>query len=236
MPSPPRQRLAEALQRVIALRQRLQSDPALNARWLALKRWQSDRLRWTYPDLFAQPRYRAAGEFFLNELYGAKDFEQRDQEALRVVSKLVRMLPDRAIETMAMAVELDELSEVLDARVAERIALPITDTGYAAAYRAAGTVEERTRQIERVDEIGRSLERLARLPLLAGMIHMMRFPAEAAGLGHLHHFLQSGFDAFKAMGPAAHFLDTIRTRESELMRRIFAGEPEPFSGLTPARP
>lgn len=233
MADPLRDRLAGALARVIELRRRLHSDPRAAERWLALKNWQSDRLRRTYPDLFAQPRYRAAGNFFLTEIYGAKDFEQRDVEALRVVPKLARMLPDKAIETLVAAVELDELSEVLDARVAEHLSLPIDDAGYAAAYRAAGTPAERQRQIEMVERIGGSLERLARVPLLAGMLRMMRMPAEAAGFGHLHHFLQGGFDAFKAMGPAAEFLATIRARETQLMQRLFDNEAEPFRGLAP---
>jgi hypothetical protein len=230
-----RNRLATALARVIALRRQLHADAALNERWLALKHWQCERLRRTYPDLFAHPRYVVAGEFFLAELYGAKDFEKRDVEALRVVPKLARMLPDRAIETLLTAVELDELSEVLDARVAAQVALPIDDARYAAAYRAAGTRAERQRQIEVVDRIGRSLELLARVPLLAGMIRMMRLPAEAAGVGHLHHFLESGFNAFKAMGPAGEFLATIRARETALMQRLLDGDPEPFRDLAPPR-
>jgi hypothetical protein len=55
------------------------------------------------------------------------------------------------------------------------------------------------------------------------MLHMMRGPATAAGFGHLHNFLQNGFDAFVAMGPAAAFLDTVRGRETVLMRALFAG-------------
>jgi hypothetical protein len=216
-----KERLAGGLNRVIALRRRLEADPALAQRWRAVKSWQSQRLRDTYPDLLASPRYGPACRFFLDELYAAKDFSQRDNEALRVVPKLARMLPDRAIETMALAVELDELSETLDARVAGLIRLPIDEAAYAEAYRAAGTREERARQIEMIDRIGRSLERLARIPFLSGMLHMMRAPAEAAGLGHLHHFLASGFDSFKAMGEAGEFLATIRERETALMRKWF---------------
>jgi hypothetical protein len=67
------------------------------------------------------------------------------------------------------------------------------------------------------------LEKLARIPLLSGMLHMMRAPAEAAGFGHLHHFLQSGFDAFRAMGPAGEFLATIGSRETVLMQALFDG-------------
>jgi hypothetical protein len=66
------------------------------------------------------------------------------------------------------------------------------------------------------------------------MLHLMRAPAEAAGLAHLHFFLQRGFDAFKAMGPAGEFLETIAARETQLMDRLFAGDPQPFRDLAPA--
>jgi len=209
------------LTRVIELRRQLGADSELRDRWRAVKRWQAERLRRTYPDLLATPRFAPACEFFLSELYGAKDFVQRDQEALRVVPRLAGMLPERAVQTMALAVELDELSEELDARVARHVSTPIDEARYASAYCAAGTRAEREHQIDTIDRIGRSLERLARIPLLAPMLHMMRAPAEAAGLGHLHHFLQTGFDAFKAMGAAGEFLDTIRRREDELMVSLF---------------
>lgn len=220
--------LVEALRAVIALRRTIASDTGRAERWFALKAWQSARLRRTYDDLFAQPRYQPAGEFFLSDIYGPKDFSQRDNEALRVVPKLARMLPDRAVEALKLAVELDVLSETLDGRVSDQIQLPIDDAGYAQAYRAAGTQAERQRQIEMIDRIGRSLERLARVPLLTGMLHLMRKPAEAAGVGHLHNFLQDGFDAFKAMGRADEFLLLLRTRETAYMQRIFAGENRPF--------
>jgi hypothetical protein len=219
----PKERLASGLARVIELRRTLHADPEVNERWLALKQWQSARLARTYPDLLASPRYRPACEFFLDEIYGARDFEARDSEALRVVPKLAMMLPERAVETMALAVELDETSESLDARMAQAIRLPVDPERYARAYRDTGTVAERQLQIDTIDRIGRTLEKLARFPLLAGMLHMMRAPATAAGFGHLHNFLQNGFDAFVAMGRADVFLDTVRSRETALMRALFAG-------------
>lgn len=222
----PKERLATGLARVIELRRTLHADAAVNERWLAVKHWQAARLARTYPDLLASARYRSACEFFLEELYGAKNFEARDNEALRVVPKLARMLPERAVETMALAVELDETSESLDARLAKAIRLPVDVAGYALAYRETGTLAERQLQIDTVDRIGTTLEKLARFPLLSGMLHMMRAPAEAAGFGHLHLFLQSGFDAFRAMGSAGEFLRIIRSRETALMSALFAGRTE----------
>jgi hypothetical protein len=222
------QRLSDALGRVIALRNQLAADSALNKRWRAVKQFQSDRLASTYRDLLASSRYREPCEFFLEELYGAGDFEQRDAEARRVVPKLAMMLPARAVETLALAVELDELSERFDSQLAERVALPLTAESYTAAYVAVGSEAEREHQIELVGRIGRALDKLARIPFLAGMLHMMKAPAEVWGLSHLHHFLDRGFDAFSAMGGATEFLATIDRREREISRRLFAREPDPF--------
>jgi len=218
---PHKQRLADALTRVIALRRTLLSDAQMTARWRAVKRYQSERLERTYADLLQTPRYRRAAQFFLDDLYGEKNFEQRDREALRIVPKVARLLPERAVETMAMAVELDELSEILDARVAANIELPLDEAGYARGYSRAGTRTERERQIAMIDAIGRALDRLARMPLLSGMLHLMRGPAEAAGLQHLHQFLVRGFDSFRAMRGAGEFLDIVRERETALMQEMF---------------
>jgi len=204
----------------MTLRRTLLADPQRVDPWQAVKRYQSERLRRTYVDLLSTPRYRAAALFFLEDLYGEKDFEQRDREALRVLPKIARMLPEHAVATMALAVELDELSEILDARVAEHIELPLDDTGYKRAYRDAGTRSERERQIAMVDAIGRALDHLARMPLLAGMLRVMRAPAEAAGLQHVHQFLTRGFHSFRAMHGASEFLDTVHRREIALMNEL----------------
>src|ERR1700741_5184835 len=97
-------RLTQALELVIVLRRQLKADVDLYERLRAVKRWQSQRLQATYADLLRSSRYRGAAEFFLEDLYGEKDFEQRDREALRIVAKLARLLPQRAIETLAAGV------------------------------------------------------------------------------------------------------------------------------------
>ena len=221
-------RLAQALDAVKTLRGELAADPQFSKHWHAVKQFQADRLRATYPDLLASDRYREPCEFFLDELYGAHDFDQRDAEAQRVVPKLAKMLPTRALETLLLAVQLDEMSERFDSEMARKIALPVTAANYANAYPTVASEAERERQIEVVDEIGKALDKLARFPMLSAMLHMMKGPAEMWGLSHLHHFLQRGFDAFAGMGGAREFLATIRRRESVVNRRLFARERDPF--------
>jgi hypothetical protein len=62
------------------------------------------------------------------------------------------------------------------------------------------------------------------MPMIGASLKLMKAPAELAGLGELHAFLQSGFTAFRQMRGAEHFLETIRVRETRLMRELFGRE------------
>jgi hypothetical protein len=230
------QRLRDGVARVRALREAARADPVLAQDRLLVRAWQADRLARTYPDLLASPRYGQAAAFFLSDLYGPKDFSARDEAIGRIIPTMTRMLPAAALETIALAVELDALSEDLDQRVGADLrrrqpgahALAITEPSYGEAYRAAGSRAERERQIWLVGHIGTALDRLARKPLIAGALRLMEAPARATGLGALHEFLARGFAAFRNMRGADEFLATIDARESRINARLLAADPRPF--------
>ena len=93
--------------RVQRLHEERARNPILAGALERLAEWQARRLRVTYADLAADPRYSAAIEFFQNDLYGAADFSQRDADLARVVPMLVRVLPESVIMTAAAAMELN---------------------------------------------------------------------------------------------------------------------------------
>ncbi len=226
-PTPFAESLRGHLERLKALR-----GPGIPipARLAELKAWQSQRLASTYADVAAEPRYRAATSFFLDDLYGAKDFSARDQEMLRILPTMARILPASAVETAALAIELEALSEDLDQRAAT--ALPagaISEASYAQAYRAGSTREERQRQVDLTEAVGRRLDALVRKPLVSTTLRLMRQPARLAGLGDLQDFLEKGFEAFRAMQGADAFLALLREREERIMHRLFSGASQPFS-------
>jgi hypothetical protein len=200
------------------------------ARLEEVKRFQSERLARSYADIAAQPRYRAATSFFLEDLYGPKDFSRRDASMVRILPAMTRMLPASAVETATLAVELEALSEHLDHRVAAALADgPIDEATYADAYRKASTPEERTRQIDLIVAVGERLDQVVKMPLIMTSLRVMRRPARLAGLEDLQTFLEHGFAAFRAMDGAKSFLDLIRNREMQVLSRLFSGEPNPFS-------
>ena len=228
------QRLRTGAAEVAALRTLEGLDETLRARRDELRAWQAGRLAFTHADLLASPRYRQATRFFLDELYGAKDFSQRDAELARVIPTLTRFMPAAALETIADAVELDALSERLDLATARALVAdasirgrPIDDEAYARAFRAAGSRTDRERQVEPDEHNTPALDRLVRHPLLGGLLGAMETPARLAGLSAMHEFLASGFRAFRAMKGADAFLRTVLGRETALMQRIWAGEPDP---------
>ncbi len=207
---------------------------------MVLRRWQSDRLARTYPDLLASPRYNAPARFFFEELYGPKDFSRRDADVLRILPKMKALLPAAALSTIADAVELDSLTETLDAALLRELGYP---PGTADALPATAHRSQLRRRLPRLRQpstratnqfvaaIGADLDALTRIPLLEGTIHMMGAPARLAGLSDLHDFLATGFSTFKKMGGATEFIGTIVGREAILMHRLFDGAPAPFSGL-----
>jgi hypothetical protein len=50
---------------------------------LALQAFQSQRLRRDLADLAAEAQYQQIGQFFFDEMYGARDFNARDDQAHR---------------------------------------------------------------------------------------------------------------------------------------------------------
>jgi hypothetical protein len=229
------ERIRGSVVRAKSLRDSTRSDGERAAERTALRAWQAARLERSYADLLSDPRHRAAAQFFLSDLYGAKDFTERDEEIARIVPTLATVLPLGAAQSLALAVELDALSEELDAQLLAQLKartragpLTIDPAGYAAAYRACGNRPARERQIALVDAIGHLLDRVAHKALVTAAMEIMRGPAHLADLGELHDFLQRGLSAFRGMRGAEVFLATVRERESAIMDRLFAADPDPF--------
>ena len=219
--SPAAETILRDLASVDAERAQRRADAGLASAVDALKAYQQERFRRTYADLLASAEFGAAARFFLDELYGPRDFTDRDAQFRRVVPALVRLFSDEVVDTVASLARLHALSEQLDSRMARVVAVPVTAGGYAQAWRDVGTPAERELQIALTLRVGTDLERLTRRPLLRQSLRLMRGPAAAAGLGALQSFLEAGFDTFRAMQRPARFLACVGERERRLAQALF---------------
>lgn len=220
-------RIREAMQEVSLLRQSRMADPQLHAACLEVKSFQAQRFTATYADLLDSPRYQRAAHFFLNELYGDKDYAQRDQQFSRIANTIARLFPKAVVETAAALAEVHALTEALDDRMAQQWLLHRTGSQaarYIRCWRAVGDVAARRQQLQVVLHLGQDLDHLTHMRGLRSLLKMMRTPAAAAGLSALQNFLESGFDAFAQMKGATEFLNVVETRESALIDALFGDD------------
>ncbi len=194
-----------------------------------LQHWQCERLLVTHDDLAQQKRYQKAMAFFVDELYGPKDFSQRDADLVRVIPKLAKVLPDKAMNAMDDALSLNALSFDLDMAMAQYLQAhfpddPINRDNYALAYRRVGRIDDRTHQIDIISHLGDQLADVIKIRGIGMLISLSRRPAKLAGLLALHEFLERGFDAFKALGDVQSFIQPVLVREKAIMQTLLSDE------------
>jgi len=197
----------------------------------ALQDFQRQRLAETYADLLEQPRYAAAAEFFLAELYGGRDLQVRDAQLTRALPILQRTLPARLRSALADAFYLQSLSLRLDIEVAEAMAADKIEALDIGVYRHLYPVVERRdreTQIKLIYRLAMELDRAVALPLVPSLIRAMRGPARMAGFDQLQAFLERGLDSFRVMRGARTFAETIRDREWTIMEACYGKAPRPF--------
>jgi hypothetical protein len=220
-------RIEHQLDAAAHVRARLAADPQGQSARESLRTWQSDRLARTHSDLLESPRYAATATFFLREIYGPKDLSRHEEDVRRLLPLMKKALPEPGLETIADAIELNALSESLDADMVAALgtkAFELSEADYVAAYGAIGRRPERERQIALIAHLGVSLDKLTRKPFIGAALSMMRKPAMLAGLGELQNFLERGYDAFRTMKGAGEFLDKITSRETALLNEWFGNE------------
>ena len=214
------------LQTLDAERRRRAADTTLNDRVVALKAFQQRRFALTYADLLTSPRYAAAARFFLDELYGPRDFALRDAQFARVAPAIAQLFTDEIAAAVASLTELHALSEALDSAMALELAAPsLTRAAYIRTWQRVGRADDRERQIALTLDIAGRIDRFTQRPLLRNSIRLMRGPAMAVGLSELHDLLERSFDTFCALQGADAFIGLVACRERALAAALFATHP-----------
>lgn len=212
--------IIQHLHKVNARRQ-LAEQVGIIAQINALQEWQCKRLLTTHADLAAQDEYKLAMDFFVGELYGPKDFSQRDADIVRVIPKLAKVLPEKAMRALDDALALNAISFEMDMAMVQHMGdEPLTRDSYAIAYRNVGQADKRQAQLDIVARLGQQLADVVHIPGIGMLIKMARRPAKMAKLLALHEFLETGFKAFKNLGDVTAFIEPVITREAELNAQL----------------
>lgn len=214
----------------------------LDPKLALLRVWQAERLARTYADLLELPRYHPACLFFLEDIYAARDFSQRDHDLETMYEFIRRFVPDNISRPAALTIKLHRMTDALDQRLLDVLVtqLGVTDSisveQYAEAYRRCGNYRERVDQIEAILEICEHIDGIVRNPLSGPALSLAKRPLSAAGYGEVMSFLERGYDSFKRMHGSRYFRRTLREREIGILDRIYAHDPDPFRFEMSAEP
>jgi hypothetical protein len=206
-------------------------DPAM----LLMRSWQAERMKTTYADLIADPQYRLAALFLLNDIYNPHEYGVREGEVEDLRDFLSRFLPGSTLRMLDEAIALYRLTDALDVTLlhvlVNRLGMrdELDEDLYAEGYRACDNYDQRLEQIETM--VGLLKEALAgsRNPMVGMALRLAHKPAQAAGWGDLFDFLERGYAATKSLPTSNEFIKIIQTRETRILNQIYAGAPNPFA-------
>jgi len=219
-------RLRKFTDRSNSIHQEYLGDPGLLQRYEYFVAWQLEYMLPFYEDLGATKDRAAAVKFFVSDLTGI-DISDRDHEFAKVVPLMSRMLPSKALNAVAAAMQLNARVLGINLSICRELYrgiatdTPIMETSYWAACRRASRLEECLELVNLTAEIGRDLDQLIRIPLIGLTLKAMRVPARLAGFGALQNFLDRGYKTFYALQDIDQFLDDMTVRMTEVFTRIF---------------
>jgi len=221
--------LNKSLKSAMTSRQNAMTSPSLLLAKKRLKEFQLSRLRQTHQDLLNDYTTAKAAQFFLNEVYGSHDLNQRDKDLERFVPMITTIFPLNTIETIAKAAQLDALTEKLDTALALALSPNFSEQEYKEKYLIASSRQERLLQLDLVQELGVSLASLVHIPFLASTLKVMRLPAKMANMSALHEFLETGFNTFKSLPDPEGFIRSITSKERAILENLHTNRDDPLT-------
>ena len=220
------ERLRHFTDRSNAVHRQYLDDPDFFAQYEYFVAWQIDYMRPFYADLKAKEDYADAIDFVISDLTGV-GISKRDEDFARVVPIMAKMLPTKALATVASAMELN--ARILEINVGICRALfqnmqangEFSESDYIQACRSSSRLDECLELIALTRQVGESLSRVIRIPMIGVTLRAMRSPARLAGFGDLQEFLETGYQTFHAIKDVKKFLHDINDRMTEIFTRIY---------------
>ncbi|MDH3905596.1 MAG: hypothetical protein GWP64_01885 [Gammaproteobacteria bacterium] len=225
-----RKQAAAKFRRAIARSNELHADylgdPGLYESYDHFTRWQLNYMLPYFSDLLEPEGYAEAVDFIVSDLAGV-GVSARDRDIERATPVIVRSLPTHALETAAAAVELNARALEINLGICRELLvdgeLPtdITEKDYFIACRKVSSYDECMDLVHLATDLGETLKKLARVPLIGGLLRTMRKPAHAAGFGALQEFLETGYLTFRRISDIDRFLEFLRQRMDHVFERVY---------------
>lgn len=218
-----------------AVHEQYRSDAKSLRQFRRFIKWQVAYLLPFFSEFEARPDTAAAVEFIVSDLMGS-GIAARDADLARVIPIMVRLLPDRALEALASAMELNARTLAINLANCRKLSARtdisegISERDFCAAFRNTTALDECLDLIDLTIVLGHTLKRLVHNRLLRMTLHTMHYPAHAAGFGAMQDFLEKGYTTFHAIDDVDYFLGQFAERITTVFTRLCE---EPLEDLDP---
>jgi hypothetical protein len=219
----------------IAVHEQYRADKESLRQFRHFINWQVAYLLPFFSEFETRPDTAAAVEFIVSDLMGS-GVSARDADVARIIPIMVRLLPDKALQALASAMELNartlaiNLANCRSLSEQSDIGKGISERDFCAAFRRTTTLDECLGLIDLTIVLGHTLNRLVHNRLLRMTLNTMHYPAHAAGFGAMQDFLEKGYATFHAIDDVDHFLGQFAERITAVFARICE---QPLADLDP---
>jgi len=202
------------------------ADPEFLKRYERFVTWQISYMLPFYKELRLREDTKTAIDFVVSDLAGT-EISERDLEIQRVVPAMIRILPGKALRTIASGMEMNARILELNLSIYKTYhrqnndATIYTEKKYCIAAREATSLGECIELISLTKQLGYDLERIVRIPLIGLSLKAMRKPASLAGFSSLQLFLEKGYSAFSKLDSVDQFLRTTETKMRQMFEHIY---------------
>jgi len=202
------------------------TDPDLLKRYEQFVSWQVAYMLPFYEELQQSTDTKTAIDFVVSDLAGI-GISERDLEIERVVPAMIRILPARALRTIASGMEMNARILEINLSICETYYKQngkepgYTEKRYCIAAREASSLAECIELITLTKQLGHDLERIMRIPLIGISLKAMRKPARLAGFASLQLFLENGYSAFRNLENVGDFLGATETKMLKMFEHIY---------------
>lgn len=213
-------------------------DASLFQRLQQVQAWQKMRMQRTHHAHFSEKNNQLMAEYFLNRLYGGRDFDALAQQIERLMGyahKAEKMIPENAIKTGTLGITLAILAVRLDEQVAQQLLkdypenTPINDEMMRLIYLKLNQEQDRLKQLDLLDTLGISLDKYMRSFIIYTAFKMCKGAAQKYHFEVMYEFMQDGFIAMKPLKSAEQFVKHFTTIEREIIAKVHAGDLNPFA-------
>lgn len=213
------------------------TQPDILSRLQDVQAWQKVRMQRTHHTYFSEKQNQLMAEYFLNRLYGGAEFDALAVQIARLMKyahKAENVIPENAIKTGALGVELAILAVQLDEQVAIQLLEDyhpherLTDEMMRLTYLKLDQGPARLKQLDLLDQLGTSLDKYMRSFMVYAAFKMCKGAANKYNFQVMYEFMQEGFLAMKPLKSAEKFVRTFTATERQIIAQVHSGDPFPF--------